>query len=268
MHRIVTRVGVWVGIVVLGWALPAAGQLHVKVHKDLITVSAPNSSGIVAVAGNGGAVTSSSPPTSFYIENLSSKVRVPITLRSDGGFSTRIKAEAGQQVRVMARISGGKQSYGTFHVPLASTGTGNRPAATPPAAGITLYRPDLLNKNHPIDALVAVDPNDPLPPDMTIIVTFVEPETGRILATRSLSARTGIDFSDNAVENVPANIKEADGDTPPPLLPEKKSELGQFVDQIMQAILTTIIPKPLSEISAETKSIKAVSMPAGPPSNH
>ena len=89
---------------------------RVKVHKQLIRVVAPNEKGVVHVLGLAGAIESTST-VRLEIRNLTQKNRRPVKVLADGSFSAPIAANPGDQVRVLARNTERKRSYGTFTVP-------------------------------------------------------------------------------------------------------------------------------------------------------
>ena len=102
------------------FAGPACGQALVKVHKDKITISAPNELGIIHVQGQPGAIESTSEVTSLVIRNLTSNEKVLVQRIPDGSFHAEILGEAGDRLRVEARNQEAKRSIGTFDVPVST----------------------------------------------------------------------------------------------------------------------------------------------------
>ena len=162
----------WLSIVI---CLVTVGQLaaqpivspRVKVHKRLISVSAPNADGLVLVKGAAGAIETTSS-VSLYVENLKNKVRIVFDMADDGSFATAIAVEPGQKIRITARNLEGKKSIGTFTVP----GVAETPTAPPPAA--------------PPKRTIGETTGNTV-----IVLLAIDTATGRIVANRQIAGSLG-----------------------------------------------------------------------------
>ena len=152
----------------------AAQTPALKVNKNFIRVSSPDQAGNVIVSGLPGAIQSTSP-ASAYLRNETTKERFEVTLKSDGSFTGTAQGKLGQDLRVYAKNTDGKTSYGTFAIsaagpraitvdvqalPLKNAAPESSPAN--PAVPTPAPAPDAGKIDKPLD------PNQPiLPPRLT-----------------------------------------------------------------------------------------------------
>lgn len=167
----------------------------VKVHKGSVSVSQPDSNGMVSVIGAPGAIESTGN-LRLEIQRIES---TPIKANADGSFEAEVAANAGDKLIVIAR-DGARKSVGTFRVQGGGDKEADKPIenkdnkatksanalphdnATPPPTKNTVD-PSATNVAYLPKADIAV-----LPGDFSIMIAVVDNKTGIVHLQRGVSA--------------------------------------------------------------------------------
>ncbi|MBN1765929.1 MAG: hypothetical protein JW860_11770 [Sedimentisphaerales bacterium] len=187
-------------------------QAYLKVNKHLVEVSGPDGQGNVLVVGNAGSVETTSPARVELVHQFT-KMKIPIILNEDGSFTASIPAAGGDKIRVSARNTEGKQSYGTFTVPVSTVPVPPvyNPLTRPAVAQVMAPAPSSSNIKSsllmPPTAAGAEDDKDQDSIGLAVIITLVNTNTGEVVATQRLSGPTRArpdqeDLFNSVVENI------------------------------------------------------------------
>jgi hypothetical protein len=175
----------WIPITITSGQNEKAGEARVKVHKNLISVTPSAGGTAVTVAGNAGAIDSSSA-AELKITNLSTNDFVEAQIQEDGSFQADIEAAAADQIQVLATNKQGKKSRGTFRVPPAAE------PANPNSAPKTL---PVKKEAAPLPKPAASGPVQEEARELTVLVVVLDKTTGEILSsqTRQIAAKADVE---------------------------------------------------------------------------
>ena len=187
-------------VLVLAALLFLAGSVFggVKVHKGQVIVQRPDEKGVVHVHGAAGAIQSSSPAV-VYIENLTTKSKIRIKVKEDGGFDTSIPATSKDRVRVRARNQEGKVSYGTFDVPVGQQADAVKAAEAVVEAEEEVDEPVRLRPllGHKRAKQIAKEMKEPEAGEqddehigLAVIITVVNVNSGEVVAAERIAGTT------------------------------------------------------------------------------
>jgi len=219
MRRIYPKILlVLLGMLVIAPMMRGA-EPEVKVHKDKISVTAPDGQGMVLIKGAAGAIESTGR-ASLQLENLSTQERIDGEMEGDGGFAVKITAAAGQKVRVWARNEEGKKSYGTFTVPGDS-------GETAKDKGDTTGSQNLPAPRRPAERRL---PKQAEAKNLAVVVMVVDTGTGEVLASGRIAGvpkegmRDEEQYALSAQRIVSKSITAAKGELQPGVV--RENQLG------------------------------------------